>query len=137
MNFLKSSVVFAILARMTRIEIQSFKSFGNQSVRKAFDEKSVLAVRVAGTKSEEEVMVLLRFLEFWISRHFLVNKKGNKKVNIQVMSEDCKRMKHSIMLSFWKNFDYIIIRFLESINFIIFLNGSFWHDYIIGNSVWL
>ena len=55
--------MFAILARMTRIEIQSFKSFENQSVRKAFDEKSVLAVRVAGTKSEEEVMVLPRFLE--------------------------------------------------------------------------
>ena len=62
--------MFAILARMTRIEIQSFKSFENQSVRKAFDEKSVLAVRVAGTKSEEEVMVLLRFLE---SLGFIIN----------------------------------------------------------------
>ena len=74
MNFLKSSVVFAILARMTRIEIQSFKSFENQSVRKAFDEKSVLAVRVAGTKSEEEVMVLLRFLE---SIDFIIFLKGS------------------------------------------------------------
>ena len=69
----ESSVVFAILARMTRIEIQSFKSFENQSVRKAFDEKSVLAVRVAGTKSEEEVMVLLRFLE---SIGFIILLKG-------------------------------------------------------------
>ena len=89
MNFLKSSVVFAILARMTRIEIQSFKSFENQSVRKAFDEKSVLAVRVAGTKSEEEVMILLRFLEnFESPATFLVNKKVNKKVKRPVMSED-------------------------------------------------